>query len=265
MGENVISVNKSLSSQTLFQFTNSLSTIIKIVESRSFWPRYTTQYSWGGYNFAIPVSCFCDIPLSQVMEHVKYYGGYGLGMRKKWATDNGLTPVWYIQPNSSFSNRIKYGLRKMANSENINDFEEFCLLLFLVKKTIGDDYKIVKIKEPSTSKSNNQFEFEKRTRRFYDEKEWRYVPEIPSYTNFLELSREKFSKESLDVFNSQTLKYSLRFDYDDISYIIVESEARRKELVKYLVNNSSKLCIKEEHLLILISKILSIEQIANDF
>jgi hypothetical protein len=45
--------------------------------------------------YAIPMVCFCDLPLSLIKKHVEEYGGYGIGLNKTWGVKNGVAPVIY--------------------------------------------------------------------------------------------------------------------------------------------------------------------------
>ncbi len=58
--------------------------------------------------------CFCDIPLSRISDHVNFYGQYGLGMTREWATANGLNPILYL----AGENSIMAELRKLNDHAN---------------------------------------------------------------------------------------------------------------------------------------------------
>ncbi|GHB64152.1 abortive infection system antitoxin AbiGi family protein [Persicitalea jodogahamensis] len=57
------------------------------------------------YSYAIPMVCFCDIPLALIKDHAeKYtnpdYGVYGIGLRREWGKANDLSPIIYSTEHS---------------------------------------------------------------------------------------------------------------------------------------------------------------------
>lgn len=87
-------VNKTyLSANTLFHFTNNIDNIINIL-TNEFSPRYCMESFefLGGCDLeiAIPMVCFCDIPLSQIKNHIENYGGYAIGLSKEWGGQKEL-------------------------------------------------------------------------------------------------------------------------------------------------------------------------------
>ncbi len=106
-------------SHTLFHFTNSNDTL-KLILKGGFWPKYCLEdVKWVDFNdhkfIAYPMVCFCDIPLSRVGEHVKFYGEFGLGLTKEWAVTNSLSPVHYINASSNIPNAFK----ELAKKKNL--------------------------------------------------------------------------------------------------------------------------------------------------
>ena len=83
-----------VSSNTLFHFTKDLDTIKNILSDGLFWPIYCIEYDKGpnvdGTFNAFPMVCFCDIPLSQISEHLLDYGKYGIGINKQWGKEKYL-------------------------------------------------------------------------------------------------------------------------------------------------------------------------------
>ena len=96
----------SLSPYSIFHFTPSLDNLLGILKN-TFYPRYCYDEfdlidndTQSFIEDAIPMVCFCDIPLSQLMNHINTYGKYGLGMSKEWGIREGLNPVIYFNRNS---------------------------------------------------------------------------------------------------------------------------------------------------------------------
>ena len=230
-----------ISSDLLFHYTRNLSTLKAILKSGELWPCYSAQYGWAGGDFAIPATCFCDIPKNQIKDHVAYYGSYGLGMSKQWAKDYKVSPVFYLDVDSYFHNTIENKLHDMKNGNEVSDI--FYRLLYYVKKVCGSDYDFKKTDEMPTIN---------RKRKFYDEREWRYVPKI-DYKKFVLFGNYRETKPQ---FNNEKIKeYGAHFKLKDVEYIIIKSESERKNIIAYIEKtfpNSSALVI---------SKIESIENL----
>ena len=64
-------------------------------------------------------------------------------------------------------------------------------------------------------------------------------------------------------YNSQTLEHKLKFDIEDISYIIIKTEGERSDMIKAIDSIFSNKSDKEK--LLLTSRILSLKQIKEDF
>lgn len=210
----------NISSNTLFHFTPKFQ-YLKSILSEGFWPMYCREYAWSGYDFAVPMTCFCDIPLSQIMNHTKTYGNFGIGMKRKWAIENGLTPVMYIANKSKFFNKIKYKIETIGAEKTHYEIDDF-LLLHYIKKVRGEHVDENK---------------EKKQVLFYDEREWRYIPQdyVSSqiYKPVFFKRDEEFDKNK---YNNQTQTYKLKFSIEDISYIIIATEADRSKVIKAINN-----------------------------
>jgi hypothetical protein len=70
--------HSTISANALFHFTRSMENLIGILQ-REFYPRYALENmnlletEIPARHMAIPMVSFCDIPLSQVKDHVEYY------------------------------------------------------------------------------------------------------------------------------------------------------------------------------------------------
>jgi hypothetical protein len=253
----------NISSNSLFHFTKKREHLINIL-TKTFIPRYSFEevklsnvLKKANFENAIPMVCFCDISLSQINKHIKTYGQYGIGMTKEWGIKNKLNPIIYINPDSNISE----SLNKMA--ENINQvYEE--------QKTdsidsIADEYlNIMKFLKPYTGyfkKDENIYQ----NKRFYNEREWRYVPKI-SFDSKVKstLNRVEFDNEKiLRIENEKLIEYKLHFEPSDIKYIFVKNENDIHQMMVELRKIKHRFSTREID--ILTSKITTTEQIIEDF
>jgi hypothetical protein len=73
-----------LSSNSVIHFTKNLKSFNGIL-SNNFEIRYcreTLITKNRTFDFLTPMVCFCDIPFSQIIDHIKNYGAYGIGLKK---------------------------------------------------------------------------------------------------------------------------------------------------------------------------------------
>lgn len=179
-----------ISANTLFHFTNSLDNLLNILRNE-FRPRFCLEnYNLlgrqvpedMGYEFAVPMVCFCDLPLSQTATHLSVYGDYGVGMTKAWGTRNGITPVLYLYRESLLTQRyaemFKIAAREEPNSPKRNRLSKALYdFACFIKPYEGDLWR------ESAILSNI---------RFYNEREWRFVPVLPEDFFRTGLSKEAF-------------------------------------------------------------------------
>lgn len=255
-----------ISANTLFHYTRKMDYLISIL-SNEFYPRYCLEESpniiFGipRIEMAIPMVCFCDIPLSQVEQHVTKYGSYAIGLSKKWGMHNKINPVLYTYHNSAFANLIAKLWDKPfeelidASSEYTSQIETF---FYYLKPYEGYLWK------------NGIKKRKKET--FYDEREWRYVPylienTLTAFESRQWLMREQYLDETArNAFNQRLegMDVKLNFVPDDIKYIIVKKESERASIRKKLYDIKGSR-FSTEVVDVLTTKILSMEQIMEDF
>lgn len=253
-----------VSSSALFHFTRNADNLISIL-THEFKPKYCLENfanlfhdSKGDWELAIPMTCFCDLPLSNIKDHIDFYGEYGIGMRKEWGLAKGINPVHYLHPSSSVSFYITNIMKYMSSVDGSNP--GFGAAIHSFVELLG----FIKLYEGRVLRKGMTVQ-----KRFYDEREWRYVPLIegPVDRNNVKhrLSKEEFLNDVVRAeANSRLSKHiSLSFDPDDIKYIIVSKEDEIPPMIEAIER------IKEKYdpmtVKVLSSKILTSDQIRNDF
>lgn len=253
----------NISSNSLFHFTPKKKYLISILE-QNFVPRYCFEEIKLSDNLvrarlasAIPMVCFCDISLSQINNHIEMYGSYGLGMTKEWGIRKKLNPIIYVNPNSNISESVS----EMA--ENVYQaLDKHCSE---ITRNISDEYmNLVNFLKPYDGNIKRGKKTHKDV-RFYNEREWRYVPKI-EFDSVVKnnLSKEEFSNPTiLENENQKLFEYRLGFKPSDIKYIFVKSEKEIHPMMEQIRNIKSKFSRNEID--VLTSKIITTEQIKEDF
>src|SRR5579864_7830395 len=93
----------SLISNSLIHLTQEKSSLIGIL-TENFKIKYCIEElltQTGVLSYAVPMVSFCDIPMSEIKQHISKYGSYGIGLTKNWGQRNNLNPVFYVDKNSS--------------------------------------------------------------------------------------------------------------------------------------------------------------------
>lgn len=205
----------------------------------------------------IPMCCFCDIPLSQISEHLREYGRYGVGMSRNWALKLKLNPVHYVQSKSSYLECYD----KLMNL--LYDDALGILNNKLSIKTVLDafDYGISLIHYLKPYEGINRKTGKKKC--FYDEREWRYVPEEFLKNNYGIFKEEFFKGEAGQQKNQELSKYPLVFNPSDINYIVIERENDRADMIR-TIRQIKEPKFTRDIIDILVSKLISAELIEKD-
>lgn len=253
----------ALSSNTLTHFTKTKSNLIGILKD-NFKLRYcreTIETKKRKYDLLIPMVSFCDIPFSQILNHIENYGCYGIGLKKQWAEKNGLNPVLYVDQNSSLSNNFFEHIftLHLKDDKKISELtieEKYPYDIFRYLKNYQSDLKRI---EKKTIKNY----------RFSDEREWRFVLNIESEQMLFgniqlkDGDDEEFIKKGKNLFNKKIESERLCFEPEDINYIIIKSESERDLIIQTLESIKGK--YPHEQVKRLTSRIISTEQIKTDF
>ncbi len=231
----------------IFHYTQTSETLINILKN-GFTPSYCVE-NISDLTYLIPMVSFCNISIRDVDLYMRY-GNYGIGLTIDWALKNRISPVIYIHENSPFNN-----LHRQINE---------ILLLDLVNRKMVD---AVKKFEESTEKGEpfNYQSDEKHTKLLsdinkltvpalqffknwktdfkgneiitYQEREWRFIPELGEGVKKIILStEEEFATYDKEVKPKPHLpEHSLQIEsITDLRYIIINSEEERSIIIKCL-------------------------------
>ena len=221
-------------------------------------------------HIAIPMICFCDIPLTRAKSHSKVYGKFIVGVDKDAAITvymDALNPVLYrtsVEVGAAL-NDLSVVKAKVPNVEGCNNYKRS------INQLIGN-----------TKPYSGIFKG-KRAYCFYDEREWRilipfdYSEDTKWYWN---LSQEEFDAKK-DEMNQilHSSKYAYRgltthIDDEDtliqfITHIVVDTEANIPEIVEFILNEEQPLFgypkLSKRVRNLLVSKITSFERIEKDY
>jgi hypothetical protein len=219
-------VRITLSANTLFHFTRSKENLIGILKNE-FYPRYSLELDpITNELYAIPMVSFCDIPLSQIKNHILIYGSYAIGLNKDWGRKHKINPVLYTYMDSSVSNIFRniLGYSKVVKkSDDVDKVFDHCFfMLNYMKNYEGQIYRDGKLSDAII--------------RFYDEREWRYIPalDILKKMNIDDfLSEKDFANEDkLGKLTKQLEDHCrLPFEPRDIKYVITRTESEIIEIM----------------------------------
>lgn len=254
-----------LSPDSLFHFTPTLENLQGILEN-TFYPRYCyeefdlldrgSQISAHFIEDALPMVCFCDIPLSQLLDHIKRYGEYGLGMSKQWGTKKKLNLVIYFNKGSHLSEIMS----TMTETLILNHSSAL--------QTFSETHSYMKPYEGTLYRRGRPV---KKGIRFYDEHEWRYVPSdkiLKSHNirTFIQrricMNSEELKKENRKLEIDQI---KLTFNANDIRYIIIKNENEINHMVDKLREIKSGRGYDPNTIDRLTSHIITVERIKTDF
>lgn len=240
-------------SVSLFHFTKNME-ILKAVLKEGFWPRYCLEdVQWQGRKandfIAFPMVCFCDIPMSRIAEHVGFYGSFGIGLTKEWGAKNNLNPVIYF----TGDNPLHGAIRKLTE-----------VVIELDEKEKKAGLKSVRyiLAHSKPTKGRMIISGEPLQKDFYQESEWRYVPqneEIDEYLSF----KEYHIEERLEESNNKTAKLcKLRFLPSDVKYIFVPSDSEIPAIMNFIQSELDM--YPSADIKLLMSRVTSLESVSLD-
>jgi hypothetical protein len=245
----------AISTNSIIHYTDSFEILTSILDE-GFRIKYCAEKlklgPTGISNAAHPMLSFCDIPLSDSEQHFDAYGKYGIGLSKKWAINMGVNPVLYVDKNSLFAITLNEMLKERRKSKTNLTSKQKAEILRI--KSYAKNYSGL-LKRKDVNDPNY---------RFYDEREWRLVPNKEDINNAkFSLSLKEYEKKK-DSYNDIMKDCRFMFLAKDISYIIIRTTDEIPRMINFLRNKYATRCTAKD-LDILFSKICSTEQIVEDY
>jgi hypothetical protein len=231
----------NLSSTTLFNFTDTFERLVGNIEKGIYCGDiYEKLPKFGSpTGYIVPMVCFCDIPLGIIKEHLDWYGNYALGIKREYARQYKVNPVWYIHKDNPV-------ILKMFKSKDKKELSESPLLPFL-KQFLG---------------YQKDLEGNERPKKFYDEREWRYIPQDELYQAKLLVNTPYNEGEKLAQDKKDKRETRMNIELDRIEYIIINKEEEKEKLYPILKKLATERKVSYEKL---VSSIITCNQIRKDF
>lgn len=237
----------------LIQYMSEYGKFKNIIEEKCFKPSYCKE-KFNDETILIPMVAFCNIPLTQV-GHFVYYGDYGIGLSREWAIKNNVKPVRYIVDNSSLdvssitniihlknhlSKEFSYNARPERltyNGQTYNNtsFYDFDREITELKELTTTNIQFSKYWETEIDVEFEIKEFKANHKQknikinCYNEREWRFIPELKSEeypkiisnkNNSQEPEFKNFSKSNNKPHITEK-EYTLKFELNDLKYLLV--------------------------------------------
>ena len=246
-------MSENVSSNVLFHFTRSMDHLKGILKN-GFSPRYCPEYTLNPVDRkaaskrrppmrAAPMVCFCDLPLSLIRKHLREYGNFGIGLDKKWGIENRVAPVIYTHAKAQTRQSVLRLTAKAAKSNDETAANDLKVLSAYTKPFVGPAWR------------NNRV---KRRVQFYDEREWRYVPEplFLDWKDYLDKSKRT------ELHKRFERKYALRISPGVIQYLIVPYDKDEKNILE-LHNYLMRLYRRKDAILVT-TAIMTVDRIQKD-
>lgn len=247
----------------IFHFTDKAAALKGIVKEQAFFPSYARERidNLGKTKeFGCPMVSFCDLRLSELPEHMKKYGHYGVGLTKEWALKSHLNPVAYVNKSSEFTNGLVRALdwlwSEIDTSSQV-DVAKFtrAQLRYMDVLNMQRYIKNYEGKLSRIGKKDKQY-------RFADEREWRHVPphSLQGIVPFVP-AEWLADKKQKKFYNDQVRPFKLPYTSHDVKYLLVPKESNIPALRKTIAS----LSISVGEINHLLARIITAEQVNSDF
>lgn len=280
----------NISANTLFHFTTTKQSLLGILEN-GLYVRYSLEnyesLISGKAELVLPMTCFCDIPLSQVKRHTSIYGKYAIGLTKSWGMKHGVNPVIYTYPNSTTANILNELTDDLEKFFDIaEDKKTFTKGKNQTKKVIDNDWDstvhygnkvvdlytnlshFIKFIKPYEGKFFRNNDYLHKPVKFYEEREWRFMPPKDFFDKVslkdsyvAEYYKNPIKRRAINIKLAKHIK--LNFNASDIRFIIVNKDEEIPEILSDIERIFGK-STPFPDLKVLGTRLISLQQILED-
>ena len=243
----------------LFHFESQMKYLLPHIEAEAIIPRYCEEdisyLNIGSKSIAYPMSCFCDIPLHRIADHVSFYGKFGIAFSKDWGLKNGLQPIQYINPESFLCKDFSSVFHSALHNEENTRSADFLLSQMVFYKPVEGRIKRLKNGEEKEIPRN-----------FTDEHEWRYVAPVECIgLEPVIMETELFARDVHNQTLATTEAVWLKFELNQVKYIILESDLFLGQLVECLEKKRDAGLIDKKCIDRLLTKVIFWNEMEGDF
>jgi len=199
---------------------------------------------------AFPMVCFCDIPLSRIEEHVDFYGHYGVGLSRAWGERSGLNPLLYI----AGTNSLATSLVNLAGVSRRHNPDDSALAAHLL-------HHMASFTKPVSGQMT--IATERVEKDFYQESEWRFVPDHDELPQFLSQSQFVDKKLLADANQKARDISMLRFTPADVRYIFVQFDSEIPAMINFIQSELDMHSAADTK--VLMSRVTSLETVRSDW
>ena len=256
----------AVSANTLFHFTKAKG-LEGILTSMGFYCQYSDEHfenilpsSVSDHRFVYtPMISFCDLTIMQLSNdssHRKYFGNYGIGLKKSWGTKNGISPVMYVHRASQAAKQFPELIKVTGSIENLLlkkgvDY----ITTSKMKDELIDSLKYIKPYKGIWHKGREK-------ERYYllQRREWRYCPKLTEHPILSgKIKENKTEKENI---NEDLKKHLIKFQPKDVKFILLQT---KKEISKFTKTIQGFSGLSDNDRNDLVRKLRTFEEIKEDY
>lgn len=235
------------SANILCNYMTRIEYLKEAIRNMAFIPRYVEENLeylnvQDLHTIAFPMTCFCDIPLTKVKNHMEVYGEYGVAIKKKVCIERDVQPILYLNNSARLKNDLSEAISKLLHEDPISPewrmLPDAMLSVLLYSKPIVGYM--------------SRDEWDKPHRLlFKDECEWRYIPSVLENMPLI-IPQDDNTKKGRKYYSKALARDKstwFSFQVDEMEYIIVPNEAAAIEMISAIRSMKGK-SLTDKHKLI---------------